>query len=102
MAKVARCPQCGQIIPPANPFLAGFHRHPVKAAIYDVIALRPDGVTRAEVMDHVYRSRQDGGPLCGKTIVSVHIGQMNKKLERLGLCIRSSMGHGAVYRLIGL
>ena len=113
-----RCAACGQIIPPANPFLrepkvtwddGGDGRSqlsrnaPIKARIYEFIAAHPEGVTRTEVVDFVYAGDRNGGPAWANTI-SIHIGQMNKALSREGFRCRiiSTMGHGALYTLRAL
>jgi hypothetical protein len=94
--KIERCEKCGQIIPPVNPFLP--HK-PIAALIYDCISAHPEGVTRAQVADFVYKDHQDGGPDYALEGISVRIGIMNKILAKMGLRITSSMGHGAIYRL---
>ena len=94
--KLKRCQHCGQIIPPANPFLPG---RPVKALIYDYVSAHPEGVTRQQVAEFVYKDRHDGGPEFALGVISINIPFMNDTLAPLGLRIVSSMGHGAVYRL---
>jgi hypothetical protein len=93
------CPTCGQLLPPANPFAP---KSPIKARIYEFIAKHPEGATRDQVASYAYADDPDGGAT-SLSIVSVHIMQMNKqKLRSLGCVINSTMGHGAVYRLVAL
>jgi hypothetical protein len=94
--KIERCEKCGQIIPPANPFLP---QRPRKALIYDFISAHPEGVTRAQVAAFVWKDDRGGGPDRALDIISMHIAQMNVTLPTKGLYISSTKGHGAVYRL---
>lgn len=92
---VERCPCCHQIVPPR----LIFEHQPVKQRIYDFIAAHPEGVTRAQLFDHVYAGDIDGGPLHLSTI-SVHIWGMNPVLERHGLMIRGARGPGSTFKLM--
>ncbi len=51
------CPACRRPFPPR----LAVHG-PVRQAIVNTIANRPDGITRAELLDVVYREDIDGGP----------------------------------------
>lgn len=88
------CPACGRPFAPA--FDTG---GPVSQAIYDYIAQHPEGVTREQVISHVYRDREDGGPEWANGI-SVMIHKLNLKLARKNIRIKSRGGPGAVYRLV--
>ena len=99
MAKAVKCCCCGQVLPPKNPFAP---KMPVKARIYDFVSKHPEGVTRDQIGDYAYAERHDGGP-DALWVISVHVKQMNDKtLKPMGCMIKSTMGHGAVYRLLAL
>jgi hypothetical protein len=72
----------------------------VRQRIIDVIAARPDGITRAELLDVVYGDDIDGGPDNANTI-SVLIKHANEDLKPQGFRIEPTWrGRGARYRLI--
>jgi hypothetical protein len=72
----------------------------VRQRIVDVIANRPDGVTRAELLDVVYADDVDGGPDNANTI-AVLIKHANEDLKPQGFRIEPTWrGRGARYRLI--
>lgn len=93
--KVDRCECCGQIIPPK----LMFEGKPIPQRIYDYIAAHPEGVTRAEIIDHVYCDDIDGGPEC-RSVISVHLNRMRPTLKAYGLNISTAWGPGAKYRLM--
>ena len=97
MKRLERCVCCGQLIAPD----LLFGRKRIKQAIYDYIAVHPEGVTRAQIMDAIYGDREDGGPESG-AIVSVHLNKMRPVLHAAGLEIISpwGLGPGAGYRLV--
>jgi hypothetical protein len=73
---------------------------PRRQAIVDAIANRPDGITRAELLDVVYADDIDGGPDNPNTI-AVLIKFANAELATQGYRIESTWrGRGARYRLI--
>jgi hypothetical protein len=73
---------------------------PVRQAIVDIIANRPDGITRAEILATVYAGDIDGGPDCENT-VSVLIHLANQELKEQGFRILPAWrGRGARYRLV--
>ena len=73
---------------------------PVRQRIVDVIANRPDGITRAELLDVVYSGDVDGGPDNPNTI-SVLIKLANAELLPQGYRIESTWrGPGARYRMV--
>jgi hypothetical protein len=75
---------------------------PVRQRIVDVIADRPDGITRGELLDLVYADDIDGGPDNPNTI-SVLIKHANAELAPQGYRIESMWrGPGARYRLVGV
>jgi DNA-binding response OmpR family regulator len=92
--KITHCRQCGQVIPPQNLF----RDQPVKQRIYEFIAAHPEGVTRRQIMDHVWAEDIDGGPEFAN-VVSVHIKRMRPILEREGVTIFCARGPGASYRI---
>ncbi len=74
-------------------------RGPVRQRIVDAIASRPDGITRAELLDVVYADDIDGGPDNPNT-VSVLIHHANEELAARGYRIEPAWrGRGARYRL---
>jgi hypothetical protein len=90
------CPTCRRPFPP--PLVV---HGPVRQAIVDLIANRPDGVTRAEIIDVVYADDIDGGPDNPNTI-SVLIKLANAELATQGYRIEPAWrGRGARYRLVG-
>jgi hypothetical protein len=74
----------------------------VRQRIVDLIANRPDGVTRGQIMDAVYAGDLDGGPSNPNT-VSVLIKHANRELAPQGYRIAPTwLGPGARYRLVAL
>jgi hypothetical protein len=65
----------------------------------DIVANRPDGVTRGELMDCLYASDPNGGPDYPNTI-SVLIHFANIRLKHLGYRIKGSGGPGSRYFLV--
>jgi hypothetical protein len=91
----AVCPHCQRPFPPALQV-----RGPVRQRIVDLIASRPDGITRRELLDLVYATDPNGGPANENTI-SVTIRNANRELVNLGYCITPAwLGRGARYRLV--
>jgi hypothetical protein len=73
---------------------------PVRQRIVDAIANRPDGITRAELLDVVYAADINGGPENPNTI-AVLIKHANAELAAQGYRIEPSWrGRGARYRLV--
>jgi hypothetical protein len=73
---------------------------PVRQRIVDVIANRPDGITRAELLDVVYGDDPNGGPDNPNTIC-VLINHANEELAAQGWHIAPArLGRGARYRLV--
>jgi hypothetical protein len=87
------CSQCHRPFPPALPV-----HGPVRQRIVDLIANRPDGITRAELLDLVYSADPDGGPENPNTI-SVLVKFANRDLAPLGFHIWASGGPGSRYYL---
>jgi hypothetical protein len=98
MTRRARiCPACHRPFPPKL-----IVHGPVRQRIVDVIANRPDGITRGEIISTVYADDIDGGPINPNT-VSVLIKHANEELAAQGYCISPAwLGRGARYRLIKL
>ena len=92
------CPTCKR--PFAPDVQVGGKR---RQAFYDYIARNPQGVTRYQILDHVYADDPDGGPN-GHNIVCVTIKHINAKLEKHGhrIRIRGSGGPGSIYKVVGL
>jgi hypothetical protein len=90
------CPACRRPFPP----LLVVHG-PVRQRVVDLIANRPDGITRAELLDLVYADDPNGGPDTPNTI-SVLVKNANAELAALGYRIEPAWrGRGARYRLVG-
>ena len=89
----AVCECCGRPFPPELPVGGS-----VRQRLVDIIANRPDGVTRAELMDCLYAADPNGGPDYPNTI-SVLVHFANEKLFRLGYRIKGSGGPGSRYFL---
>ena len=60
-----------------------------------------DGITRGDIMDLLYADDPNGGAL-NMNVVSVLCSQVNKQLIPQGYKITSSLGHGALFRLVKL
>jgi hypothetical protein len=97
MTRRARiCPTCHRPFPPTL-CVSG----PVRR-IVDLIANRPDGITRHEIIAAVYADDIEGGPDNPNTI-SVLIHHANAELAAQGFRILPAWrGRGARYRLIQL
>lgn len=87
------CPQCHRPFPPA----LAVHG-PVRQRIVDLIAGRPDGITRRELLDLVYADDPNGGPAT-ENVISVLVKKANDDLVFLGYHITSTGGPGSRYRL---
>lgn len=89
------CLACGRPFPPRLVV-----RGPVRQRIVDLIASRPDGITRGEILDLVYADDPNGGPDNPNTI-SVLIKHANAELAAQGWHIAPAwLGRGARYRLV--
>jgi hypothetical protein len=74
-------------------------RGPVRQRIVDLVAGRPDGITRRELIDLVYASDPNGGPN-NENVISVLIRRANEQLAEQGYFIAPAWrGRGARYRL---
>lgn len=105
MTRLKCCPACQRPFPPD--FDAG---GPVSQAIYDYIAKHPEGVTREQLINHVYAGRLDGGPQWSN-VISVLVRKINLLLEKRNeivekrggkrkLRITSRGGPGSLYVLV--
>ena len=66
----------------------------------NLVASRPDGITRGELLDLVYADEPNDGPDNPNTI-SVLIKHANEELAAQGFCIEPAwLGPGARYRLV--
>jgi DNA-binding response OmpR family regulator len=89
------CPACRRPFPPALTV-----HGPVRQRIVDLIANRPDGITRAEIINTVYAADINGGPT-NENVVAVLIKHANKELAAQGFQIVPTWrGRGARYRLV--
>ena len=88
------CPYCGRPYPPK------FHINgPVRRRIVEVIANRPHGITRPQLICAVYGNDPNGGPL-NANVVSVLIHKANMELRPQGYEITATKGRGGLYRLV--
>jgi hypothetical protein len=72
----------------------------VRQRIVNLVADRPDGITRGELLDLVYADDPNGGPDNPNTI-SVLIKHANEELAAQGFRIEPAwLGPGARYRLV--
>jgi hypothetical protein len=91
------CPTCRRPFPP--PLVV---HGPVRQRIVDLIANRPDGITRGEIIDLIYCDDPNGGPDNPNTI-SVLIKKANTELAAQGFRILPAWrGRGARYRLMSI
>ena len=89
------CPTCRRPYPPRLVV-----HGPVRQRIVNLVASRPDGITRGELLDLVYADEPNGGPDNPNTI-SVLIKHANEELAAQGFCIEPAwLGPGARYRLV--
>jgi hypothetical protein len=89
------CPTCRRPFPPSL-----IVHGPVRQRVVDLIANRPDGITRGELINLVYADDPNGGPDTPNTI-SVLVKDANKELAAQGYCIEPAwLGRGARYRLV--
>ncbi len=89
------CPHCRRPFPPKLPV-----RGPIRQAIVNLVAARPHGISRRELLDLVYASDPNGGPNDENTI-SVTIRNANKELAGRGFRIAPAWrGRGGRYHLI--
>ena len=89
------CPACHRPFPPR----LAVHG-PVRQRIVDLIANRPDGITRSEIIATVYADDPNGGPDNPNTIC-VLIKLANEELAEQGWHIAPAwLGRGARYRLV--
>lgn len=91
-----KCPTCGCIVPPEIQMATARQQK-----TYELIARHPAGISREEIMRHVYDDDPNGGPL-GKNVISDKVESINKLLKRHKMMIRTRRGPGAVYRLEAL
>jgi len=64
-----------------KPFASG----QVKNRILDFIAAHPEGVTIAQIEDHIYAWSPDGGP--SSNAINTHLWGMKGRLAKVGLAI---------------
>ena len=88
------CPHCRRPYPPKFQ-VSG----PVRQRIVNIIARRPAGICRADLISLVYADDPNGGPLYPNS-VSVLVHHANKELRKQGYEITAGRGRGALYRLV--
>jgi hypothetical protein len=88
------CPTCGR---PYAPDLTV--TGPVRGRLVDIVANRPDGLTRDELFNLLYAEDANGGP--DPNVISVLIYKANCQLRSQGYRITVTwMGRGARYKLV--
>jgi hypothetical protein len=88
------CPTCHRPLPPMLTVSGQ-----IRQRIVDVIANRPDGITRGEIFALVYAEDPNGGPNSPNT-VSILIKRANAELAGQGYRITPAWpAHGGRYRL---
>jgi hypothetical protein len=80
------CPKCGQPLVPSDLILP-----PIKARIFELVRQRP-GID-AETLRTLIWSNRDGGP-DNRTLLHVHVFQLNRRLVPHGLAVRGSRFYG--------
>lgn len=88
------CPHCQRPFPPPICVPGTLMQRTLQ-----FIGDNPQGVSRPQVMDHIYGNDIDGGPE-NPVVVSVMVNRLNKRLKKHHLRIHSSKGHQATYRLV--
>lgn len=89
------CPTCGHPILPKDPLA---FLHTTERAIFNIIyAAGQAGITRQAVHDRVYDGTRNSAE--SRSVVCVHIRNMNKKLRWIGLEILSERSNEAHYRV---
>jgi hypothetical protein len=92
-AKICEC--CGHVVPPERLHVGG----PIQTRIYELIAHRRE-IGTSEIIGIVYADDPNGGPNSAAKCVHVHINSINNIIRRHGMAIKSTMGRGAVYKLL--
>jgi hypothetical protein len=88
------CPQCRRPFPPAL-----LVHGPVRQRIVNLIAGRPDGITRHELIALVYATDPNGGP-ANENVISVLVKLANEDLAGQGYRITAAHGgRGSRYQL---
>lgn len=96
MVTLPCCPTCNRPFPPE--IVVGGR---VRQRVWEFIKAHVNGVTREQIIGHVYSEYPNGGPDSFNTI-SVHINQINKILKEQGamMYISGRMGaHNDKYKL---
>jgi hypothetical protein len=81
----------------AEPYVTGRERR----RLVEILARRPDGMTRRELADWVYADDPNGGPESTLAVCQL-VHQARRQLARQGYTIASDRGPGAHYRLAKL
>jgi hypothetical protein len=95
--RLKRCPTCGRAFPPIVE-VGGKRRQ----AMFDYVAMHPEGVTVWQILDAVYADDPSGGP-SQHNVISVMKVAINERLKKMGVSARitaTSIGGGALYRLV--
>jgi len=97
VVKVKVCECCGHPIPTYHDIL-GLTRG--QQRLFEIVERSgAAGIAYRMVVDRMYVDDPDGGPLTGNTSVNVMRANMNKRLVRKGLVIKSTGGHHAKWKL---
>jgi hypothetical protein len=96
MPNIDFCDHCGQ---PLGADRVEARLQGNQRALYSMVRLAgARGIGSREAVDRLYSHSRDGGP-ASTNIISVMVRQINAKVEKFGIAIRSPGGPGAVYRL---
>ena len=90
------CPYCGQALLPELRVTGRERRR-----LVEILARRPDGMTRRELADWLYADDANGGPENTLAVCQL-VHQARLQLSRQGYTILSDRGPGAHYRLAKL
>jgi hypothetical protein len=93
-SEIEHCLCCGAVIPN----LAGIELSPLQKMIYFFIAWNPE-CTMQQIVDHVYASHADGGPIDATGSISTSICIANKRLKNQRIICRFAQS-ASTYRLV--
>ncbi len=97
--KIKKCPCCGQVVTDYIWLANGlFTLGAMQRRLVDVLRKAPDGIPVGRVKELLYSNDPNGGPETNN-IIAVMAAQINRKMAKHGLRIRSRGGRFAIYSL---
>lgn len=93
---ITRCPCCGQEIDDPIGFVPKVRMGPMQERLVQILRRAPDGMSVVDLADLLYANRNYAPDPHIVTVMAWHI---NRKINPIGLRIRSTKGPGAVYFL---